>query len=86
MELGSSHTIRLAQLGRRENYQIAGDDDTAIAEHVIEWADNSALPLIVFSSPWRPFSGEWRNLIVWDKGEGVGGGATRPCALSGHGS
>lgn len=38
-------------------------------------------PTIVFCSPWRPWAGKWRNMIVWDKGECVGGGGDTATCL-----
>lgn len=58
---------------RREGgYGIAGDEDQAAGLQVLEWA--ARLPVIFFASPWKPWPGKWRNLIVWDKGGAVGGG------------
>jgi site-specific DNA-methyltransferase (adenine-specific) len=53
---------------------IAGDEDQSVGLEVLAWADRELLPTIVFASPWLPWPGEWRNLIVWDKGGAVGGG------------
>jgi site-specific DNA-methyltransferase (adenine-specific) len=52
---------------------IAGDHDQGVGNLAIDWA----LPcrtVAVFASPWKPWPGNWRNLIVWDKGGAVGGG------------
>lgn len=53
---------------------IAGDDDQTVPLWVVAWADARGLPLCVFGSPYRPYPGEWRNVLVWDKGPAVGGG------------
>ena len=54
-------------------YTIVGDDD---ATWVAPWLHGTAdgRPLVAFASPWKPWAGKWRNLIVWDKGGAVGGG------------
>jgi DNA modification methylase len=59
---------------RSESYEIAGDVNSFIGEWLSEWARLSEKPTILFASPWNPWPGEWRNLLVWDKGPAVGGG------------
>ncbi len=59
---------------RSESYTIAGDGNTFVGEWLSEWARLSGKPTILFASPWNPWPGEWRNLLVWDKGPAVGGG------------
>lgn len=59
---------------------LAGDDDQAAGLAALSWADERKLPVVYFASPWKPWPGEWRNLIAWDKGGAVGGGGcTRTC-------
>ena len=53
---------------------IAGDDNGTLGESAIQWGRDNNLPIVAFASPWKPWPGEWRNLIVWDKGGAVGGG------------
>jgi DNA modification methylase len=53
---------------------VRGDDDQTLGQFALDWAARRDIPAIVFSSPWRPWPGDWRNLIVWDKGGAVGGG------------
>jgi site-specific DNA-methyltransferase (adenine-specific) len=53
---------------------IANDHSPEVGNAVIAWARARGLPLCVFASPWAPWPGRWRNLIVWDKGGAVGGG------------
>jgi|GEM_PF-2652524 len=55
-------------------FLIHGDDDQSIGISILEWAAANDLTTIAFASPWKPWPGEWRNLIVWDKGGAVGGG------------
>lgn len=65
---------------RSSSYRIAGDDSPAAGLAVLGWAQQHSLPIITFASPWQPWPGRWRNLIVWDKGGGVGGGGdVRTC-------
>ena len=68
--------------GRRRaaDYTIAGDACQSAGLHVLEWAHANALPVLFFASPRRPWPGEWRNWLVWDKGGAVGGGGdVRTC-------
>lgn len=60
--------------GHRSNrsFEIAGDKSFQIGQYVLDCFGD--MPVIAFASPWRPWSGQWRNLIVWDKGGAVGGG------------
>lgn len=62
--------------GRRRvaDYNIAGDECQGVGLHVLQWAHANALPVLFFASPRRPWPGEWRNWLVWDKGGAVGGG------------
>jgi len=59
---------------RTETYRIEGDDSAAVGNFIIKASENAGFPIIIFASPWQPFSGKWRNLIAWDKGPAVGGG------------
>lgn len=68
--------------GRRRaaDYTIAGDACQSAGMHVLEWGRSMGLPMIFFASPRRPWPGEWRNWLVWDKGGAVGGGGdVRTC-------
>ena len=68
--------------GRRRaaDYSIAGDACQSAGLHVLEWAHANGLPVLFFASPRRPWPGEWRNWLVWDKGGAVGGGGdVRTC-------
>ena len=58
----------------RNRRKIHGDDDMAAGVSALVWAEQRQLPTIVFASPRKPWPGEWRNLLVWDKGGAVGGG------------
>lgn len=64
----------------KRSWNVANDDSQTVAMHVNEWCESRNLPTVFFASPWKPFPGEWRNLIVWDKGGAVGGGGdTKTC-------
>lgn len=73
-----AHSPNVCTDGTRRNRQrptgISGDECLGVAMAVIEWADVHDLPLVVFASPYRPLPGEWRNVLVWDKGPAAGGG------------
>lgn len=53
---------------------IIGDDSQEVGLEVLEWSKLQGLMVIAFASPWKPWPGNWRNLIAWDKGGAVGGG------------
>jgi len=57
---------------RDASYRIDGDKSQEAGLYVLEWA--GGIPTVFFASPWKPWPGKWRNLIVWDKGGAVGGG------------
>ena len=59
---------------RLSPYTIIGDESNDVGNFVLEWARDAGLATITFASPWNPWPGTWRNLIVWDKGGAVGGG------------
>lgn len=78
--------IALANHGQRDGrrrsagYTIAGDACQGAGIHVLNWAHTNGLPVLFFASPRRPWPGQWRNWLVWDKGGAVGGGGdTRTC-------
>lgn len=59
---------------------IANDHSTEIGEYILKVCDAFNMPLAIFASPRKPWPGEWRNLIVWDKGGAVaGGGDLKTC-------
>ena len=57
---------------RRLVRPISGDHNQDLGNEVL--AAIAALPVCVFASPKAPWPGDWRNLLVWDKGPAVGGG------------
>lgn len=56
------------------SFEVCGDLDNEIALACIDWAAAQKIVSIVFASPWKPWPGDARNMIVWDKGGAVGGG------------
>ena len=76
----SSHCGRGVN-GRKENYGIVGDNNQDAGLHIIKIAKQAKIPVVAFfASPYKPWPGSWRNLIVWDKGGGTGfGGDTKTC-------
>lgn len=56
------------------SFEIAGDATPDVGMAIIQWAEAHAYTTVTFASPWKPWPGEWRNLIVWNKGGAVGGG------------
>ena len=57
---------------RRLVRPIIGDHSQDLGNEVLTAL--AALPVCVFASPKAPWPGDWRNLLVWDKGPAVGGG------------
>jgi len=62
------------QRRRKRPTRIAGDDGLEAAVAVLEWAEPRRIAACLFASPYRPLPGEWRNVLVRDKGPAVGGG------------
>lgn len=63
------------------SYDIEGDDDTSLGLEVLQFSEMRQIPIIYFGSPWMPWPGNWRNLIVWNKGGAVGGGGDTSTCL-----
>ncbi len=62
---------------RKRSHTIHGDDSTQVGEQFLSECRRLigvTGSIIAFASPSQPWSGRWRNLIVWDKGGAVGGG------------
>jgi DNA methylase len=65
---------------RKLSPTIRGDGDQVVGIEALRWAEAAELPTAAFASPYRPWPGRWRNLLVWDKGPAVGrGGDPRTC-------
>lgn len=56
---------------------LPGDDDGRIGQDVIDSAFSNGWPVCAFAHHRRPWHGEWRQWLVWDKGGAVGGGGDR---------
>lgn len=66
-------------MSRRKDrkHEIQGDTNQDVGRWVLDWHIGT---ISFFASPWMPWPGKWRNLIVWDKGGIVsGGGDTSTC-------
>lgn len=59
-------------LYRRETRKIVNDHSQDVG--IAALALYKDIPVIVFANPMRPWPGEWRQYLVWDKGGAVGGG------------
>ena len=57
---------------------VEGDGDLSAANAVADWADKQKLCTAMFCSPYAMLPGKWRNVLVWDKGGGVGMGGDPP--------
>jgi DNA modification methylase len=53
---------------------LAGDGDAHVGQSLVDWAQKTNKPICVFSHHRQPWRGKWRQWLVWDKGEAVGGG------------
>lgn len=59
-------------------WTIVGDDSQEVGQYVLDFF--SECPAVVFASPMKPWNGIWRQFLVWEKGEHVGGGGdTETC-------
>jgi len=67
------HRAKPARSGKA-HYLVIGDKCQDAGVWAIEWAASVDIPIAVFASPWKPWPGYWRNMLVWDKGPAVGGG------------
>ena len=68
--------IGLKEHGRNgHNWSIVGDHDQSVGIEMLSRFESS--PAIVFASPKKPWPGQWRQFLVWDKGPAVGGGGDR---------
>lgn len=70
----ANHARGSSKHRRAAAYTVAGDECQTVGIHVLDWARGVDLPTLFFASPRRPWPGEWRNWLVWDKGGAVGGG------------
>jgi len=67
--------INLKKHGRPgRDWKIAGDEDQGLGQEIVDWAASNDYPIVVFSSPMKPWAGKFRQHLVWDKSGAVGGG------------
>lgn len=57
---------------------IKGDESMVVGGHAIAWCAENELATVAFSDPMKPWPGNWRQHLVWDKGPAVGGGGDIP--------
>jgi len=62
------------QFAWTEGQVVVGDYSPELGQAVLDWAASLGLCVVTFASPWGVWDGDWRNLLVWDKGPAVGGG------------
>lgn len=73
--IGLSSNDTTGATGRgSERARIRGDDSQCLGIEVLRWAEQEGLATVVFASAMKPWPGEWRQHLVWDKGGAVGGG------------
>jgi DNA modification methylase len=53
---------------------LVNDESQKIGQEVINWAFSQGMPVCTFAHHMKPWSGDWRQWLVWDKGGAVGGG------------
>ncbi len=67
--------IALKEHGRNGyDWTVMGDTNQEVGEAVIQFARFQDWPIIAFAHHRKPWSGKWRQHLVWDKGPAVGGG------------
>jgi DNA modification methylase len=67
--------IALQEHGRNGyDWSIAGDGDQSLGVAVLERCASIGLATIAFAHCRKPWPGDWRQFLVWDKGPAVGGG------------
>jgi DNA modification methylase len=74
--------IALASHGQRfrNTRPIAGDESTEVGQYVVDWCAAQGWPVLAFAHPLKPWAGQWRQHLAWDKGEAVGiGGDRKTC-------
>ena len=61
----------------RQSSEIANDEAMSVGQSVVDWAISQELCIVAFCSPGKPWGGNWRNWLAWDKGGHVGIGGDR---------
>lgn len=59
---------------RDMDWAIAGDESPAVGVAALSVIESWGVPCFAFASPKKPWPGEWRQFLVWEKGEHVSGG------------
>lgn len=57
-----------------DDWSIKGDESHDVADAIRKWADARGVCVAMFGSAFKPYGGDWRNILVWSKGLAVGGG------------
>lgn len=63
--------------GRHYAPAINGDCDCDVGQQMIDACFARGWPVCAFAHIRRPWAGDWRQFLVWDKGGAVGGGGDR---------
>jgi DNA modification methylase len=57
----------------KRSTRLANDQTQEAGQAVLDWAAEQGLPTVAFASPMKPWAGEWRQHLVWDKGPAASG-------------
>jgi DNA modification methylase len=72
--------IGLRSNGHFSARNVVGDHSQMLGEFARANAEARGVVAIMFANPLKPWSGEWKQHLVWDKGEAVGsGGDPKSC-------
>jgi DNA modification methylase len=52
----------------RRATRLKGDDSQEVGQIALDWAAEHGLPTVAFANPMKPWAGQWRQHLVWDKG------------------
>jgi hypothetical protein len=58
--------------------RLQGDHSQEVGQEALDWAAEHGLPTVAFAAPMKPWVGQWRQWLVWDKGPAVGGNGDYP--------
>lgn len=61
----------------KDSSAILGDKSVEVGEKVVKHFIDEGVPIAAFCSPYKMWSGKFRNWLAWDKGEHVGIGGDR---------
>jgi len=71
--IGLANHDTTRKTNRSGTWSVVGDDST-VGQEVIDFCFERKFPLVAFASPKARWRGSWRQELIWDKGEAVGGG------------